>query len=270
MRAGAARMDATRRSRRSAEVASIASRRETALVVSLGLTLALATAGALDPGSARGTPTPSSAGFRVALGGPTSLALGSSAEFWANTSGGSGPMNYAWTVNGTAPTAGDRPDLTYRPLADGVDRIAVEVRDAAGSVANATLSLVVLGPSPVSVRVIFGGSDSAGGATLRAVAAGGTPPYSYRWAGLGAPAGWTGIANWTTPPLPAGRFVYTVSVVDRIGYRAASNLTIQSAPRTLAQNGLGFVPIAIGGGAAAGTATGTLLAVNRRRRRALR
>jgi hypothetical protein len=208
------------------------------------------------------------AALSVRIAGPPALLLGEVAQFSASASGGAAPYNFGWTVNQTNVAGGSNTTLVYRPLADGVDRVTVQARDAAGREANASIDLLVTGSGPVSVRLVYRGPAADGGAELLAQASGGTPPYRFLWLGMGAGSAWTSAANWTTPPLPAGAFTYRVSALDQRGYRAQSvPLTVESSPRTVTESSGGLWALAIGLGVAVGAAGVALLVVTLRRRR---
>jgi hypothetical protein len=219
-----------------------------------------------SPGPRPGGGPPST--FNVTIEGPLSSSLGDLANFTGRTSGGVAPFVFAWYFNGTREN-GTGSTLSVRPLADGVFEVNVTAHDAIGARADDFLHLTVTGPGPVQVHVEVLGSSADGGAVLRAVPSGGTPPYEYLWHGPAAPSGWQrNLANWTTAPLGTQRLVVSVDVRDTLGYEANGSVTIVSRTTTV-NNGSNPLPgwtVALAVAAAAAATAGGLVWTRHRRR----
>ena len=169
----------------------------------------------------------------VRLTGPTHLALGLAAQFVANATGGAPPYAFHWTVNGTAMDAntsanGSVGSFTFRPVADAIYFVGVNVTDSGRNASAVDQYLSVVGASPVTVRLVVAATYDSGAVTLAAIAAGGTGPYSYRWVAPGVPTAWTASANVTTEPLASGTYPVSVEARDQFGYLASTAVTLQN------------------------------------------
>ncbi len=109
--------------------------------------------------------------------------------------GGSGAYTYAWSTGQTTQTT----------FGIGTGFYTVTVSDAAFNTASETLT--VLEPSAVAVSITGANLNCNGtSGTLTALGLGGTPPYTYSWAGGGGPAASNSIA--VTAP---GNYLVTVT-----------------------------------------------------------
>jgi hypothetical protein len=132
----------------------------------------------------------------------------------ANTSGGTFPFTYAWSNGGTTETINNLDAGTY----------TVTVTDAAGCVANGSISISQSTPITIDLATAditcFGANDGS----LLATGWGGTPPYNYAWStGLvydePTPNAGSSLMN-----LSAG--TYTVTVTDQNGCQTVNAIDI--------------------------------------------
>lgn len=81
---------------------------------------------------------------------PTSASSGATLTFTATAAGGTGPLSYAWTLNGSA-VAGSSATLSLTDAKGGTYTVEVVVSDAAGAQATSTsVTVEVTGPAPTT------------------------------------------------------------------------------------------------------------------------
>lgn len=208
----------------------------------LGLLLA---AVVLVSGFALAAPRPvgPAGSLTLTLTGPTTVPLGEAVEYRAQVTGGNGPYEFNWSVNGTRVAANLSVGLvanasySFRPLGDGIYLLSVLVTDSGGNQSAQSAIVTVSGPGPIQARLVLLRAGSNGSLLLHAQASGGTPPYRYRFTGPGAPGGVVSDANWTTAALPAGVYNFSVVVQDAFGYSTVARLTVH---RSIASSASSF------------------------------
>jgi len=182
--------------------------------------------------SATARPTPLAAsGLQVAVtGGPTSGRLPLNVSLMASASGGIGPYNYSWTIDGGAPV-GFGPTLSYEFALAGTYNVTVDAQDAFGEPGNASVTVTVLPPGLAVSLTADPSSLMAGSATyLEANVSGGVPPYSYLWSGL--PPGCVGgdDASLRCVPIAAAGYSVRVNVTDASGGSATDVVGLVVTP----------------------------------------
>ena len=158
-----------------------------------------------------------------ALANPVVVNPGQQTQLTARLVGGTPPFTVAWTPAATL----DHPDLA-QPIATPVQTTTytVVVTDAQG---------LRIGPASVTVPVNLLVSASAtppsvvpgAPVQLGAAAAGGSPPYTYRWA---PPGGLLPDANQPDPTAhPVAPTAYAVTVTDSAGAQASNSVDVGTA-----------------------------------------
>jgi hypothetical protein len=149
---------------------------------------------------------------------PETIAPGESAQLAANPVGGTPPYQFSWNpaiyiddAASGAPTVTPPATRTY----------TVTVTDASGAQATGSVSVEVeLEAAASAVPDAIAPGESA---QLEAIAAGGTPPYSFLW----TPADTLDDAHVASPvATPPGTTAYTVQVTDATGRRAEASATV--------------------------------------------
>jgi hypothetical protein len=179
-------------------------------------------------------------GLRVSLTvTPNPVALGGTVNYTANATGGSPPYtSYIWGQPGnpmppgctSPPTTG--PYLVCPPSSAGTYSSVVTVVDSNGNSATSDpVSLIVNGPLSAKPAVSPNPIDQGQATTFAANASGGTPPYSYSWAGLPPGCPTSGGANvYCASVTASGSFTVTVTVNDSSGGSTQASATLTVNP----------------------------------------
>lgn len=146
-------------------------------------------------------------------------------------SGGVTPYSYAFGGLPSGCTSQNSASWTCTPHVAGSFTLSVTVTDKQGKTANDTLKLTV-NPAVAGNPVIasFTATPSSltlgGSSTIAVKATGGTPPYSYAYAGLppGCSAG--NLAQFTCTPTSPGNFSISVTVTDSAAKSASGSVLL--------------------------------------------
>ena len=136
-------------------------------------------------------------------------------------SGGTRPYAFSWRRNGVPITPPDRTLLTG--LDAGVYTLVA--RDAAGCIKRDTFEIT----APPALSISFQTRED----TLRAIATGGTPPYTYEWSTGSQDSLLTGVATGET---------YTVTITEANDCSTAAQFTITTTREDEALAGLTLYP----------------------------
>ncbi len=141
--------------------------------------------------------------------------------------GGTGPYTYTWS-----PSSGVTPSTTIaNPYVKGIGSTTsyfVTVTDNLGCTASDEMSISILSAT-IAVSITPTGSTtwcagSGGSVVFTANVSGGAAPYNYTWSGTSvSPA--TGQVV-TANPSVEGTYTYVVMVVDAVGCRSTSTITL--------------------------------------------
>jgi hypothetical protein len=194
---------------------------------------------------------------------PSLSEVGGSIAVVGLSGGGTPPLN--WSIATTAQVSSPTPRFGTVSTAGlfswqgtltaaGSGLFLVTLVDGSGATVSANLSLRVLDPLSSSLLVATGAPAAGEPLPLSLALQGGAPPYRYSLSlsdgeafegNLSLP----GPAQWSAEPRAAGYLVVHLVVVDSLGFRAESNLTVAVAP------GVGTDPNVPRGGGANGSAT---------------
>jgi hypothetical protein len=155
---------------------------------------------------------------------PLSLQVGNQATFFANASGGTGALHYAWSLGGADSNA-----LSPIFTSPGIFNVLVTVSDSATNTQRTILScpqVTVNAPPPVSAfcNISPNPINLGTGATLSAGALGGYPPYQFILPGSGS---FGSSASTLVSPTSVGTANYLVSAKDNIGQTNTSSCSVQ-------------------------------------------
>ncbi len=124
-----------------------------------------------------------------AAAAPRNALVGGNVSFWANVSGGTPPLKFAWNFGDSATSLLADPVHSY--LGPGSYAARVVVTDGTGATSTASVNVTVSSP-PGSFSVLFSASPPGGQApvavTFQSTVSNGTLPYAYTWTfGDGSP-----------------------------------------------------------------------------------
>ena len=143
--------------------------------------------------------------------------------FTATTTGGSGTITFAWTVNG-ATIPGASSTATYSAILPGSYTVQVQATDALGQRQSASLSLTVTADPSVSAtgpRV----TEATIGSSWTGAGAHGSTPYTYSWTINGATEGVSTTLSYTFGT--AGDYTLNLTLTDADGATAYWQETVQ-------------------------------------------
>ena len=143
------------------------------------------------------------------------------AVFASSVTGGTGPYNYSWSINGddfysssvnyTFPNAGTFP-------------VTVTVTDANGNTASDTVDEVVNADPSVTIQASYTKVDQGINDTFSASVTGGTSPFNYTWS-LGSK-----ILNYSAEFhmnfSAIGTYTLNLTVLDSLGEKATASFTV--------------------------------------------
>ncbi len=190
-------------------------------------------------------------GLSPVLASAILLETGEPLTLTTSSSGGVGPIAFAWSGLPTGCAPADSPTLLCTPTTPGTSLIQVNATDADGRLAVA---------SPVTVRVVEALATPQISASSTHVEAGtpfllaaapqaGSGPYSYAWQGLPPGCAATDLPELSCiAPSQAGFYNVSVTVTDALGASASSSpleielaaplaLSVSVSPATAVLNG---------------------------------
>lgn len=151
---------------------------------------------------------------------------GKTVELIGNTSGGTGPYTYSWTINGNDLTG---QYLNYTFTTSGTVPVYLTVKDANRNAASTTLNEVV-NPLPApSISAEYATVDAYVNDTFIGTISGGTSPYTYSWYINGAPV--SSNQSFTTNFTAPGTYNVMLNISDAIGEIASTTKQITVEPR---------------------------------------
>jgi hypothetical protein len=163
--------------------------------------------------------------FTSGLAAPSVVDVGTSADLWANVTGGTGPFSFVYSGGPAGCALGNSAANTCSPSVTGNFTIEAEATDGAGFSIFENFPLSVNSPeSPPTVAATPGAIDLGQNVTVDVTPVGGTSPYSFAFTGL--PRGCAAIARSASVscnPAVAGSYVVTVTVTDAIGQTMAGS-----------------------------------------------
>ncbi|WMT51852.1 MAG: PKD domain-containing protein [Ferroplasma sp.] len=152
------------------------------------------------------------------------------ANFSAVISGGTGPYNKTWTINGEN-FYSDYVNYTF--TSPGTFTVSLKITDANGNTASASVSEVVNPDPSAKINSEFNPVDQGVNDTLTAVISGGTGPYNTTW------SEGSEILNYSSSFHMAfsstGTYVINLTVVDSLGesYKTSISIKVIEKPSAL-------------------------------------
>jgi hypothetical protein len=161
--------------------------------------------------------------------------VGSTVQF-SVTAVGSGPMTYAWALNGSPISGAIGPTLTIAAVeTTEAGSYTATVTNSAGSAVSAPAALTVssLIVPPAITSQPFKTSASVGTAATFTVGASGSFPLSYQWEVGGTPIAGAYLATFTLPSVAlanAGTYSVVVSNLEGSVRSVGAALTVSASP----------------------------------------
>lgn len=173
----------------------------------------------------------------------------------AAASGGTGGYAYAWTGTGPAAvviTPSDAAEAITTLTTAGAYTLTCTVTDSSGATATASATVTITAPPVPSITATATPSSTTVGttATLKAVASGGTPPYTYQWiqtVGTGVTVNGATSDTASVSFSQVDTYSFQVTVTDHAGATATASVSV-----TVSANPT--VPIQVNAGADRSTA----------------
>jgi hypothetical protein len=163
---------------------------------------------------------------------PHAFDVGTVVRLWANATGGTGALAYAYSNLPAGCTPADSGVTSCTPLEAGNFTVTVRVTDSVGESANGSMSFEVHPALLFSmVTSTPGAVDLGQSVSIFANTTGGTAPFEFAYRGL--PAGCTAspTAAWTNcTPTRAGTFTVTATVTDASGQSQPGSGTVVVRP----------------------------------------
>jgi len=158
---------------------------------------------------------------------PALVDLGQSVALWANISGGTAPLAYAYTglPAGCAPVNG--PYLQCTPSSVGVSTVGVNATDAFGWVAGGYVTIGVNPDPSIDAFVASPAHFDIGHAVQFYLnTTGGTGTLSFSYAGLPPGCNLGQAAGGSCTPIDNGSFTVTASAVDSLGFQVTASVDL--------------------------------------------
>ncbi len=143
------------------------------------------------------------------------------ALFSSSVTGGTGPFNYTWTINGENFYTSS---VNYTFTSSGTFPVQLSVRDANGNTASDSVDEVVNPDPTATILASYAKVDQGINDTFSASVTGGTSPFNYTWT-LGSV-----VVNYSSEFhmnfSSTGSYTINLTVVDSLGEKARSSITI--------------------------------------------
>ncbi len=172
---------------------------------------------------------------------PSTITQGASVSLTVAATGGVSPYSYAYTGLPAGCSSQNSSSFPCTPAQNGTFPVSVRVSDPQGASVNRTATLVV-NPVPAGAPTITSFTVSPSTVTLgsnanvnfTAVVSGGTPAYSYSYAGLPSGCSSSDSRTLTCTPDTAGNYTVTLTVTDSKSKtaQATTTLTVKSSAGT--------------------------------------
>ena len=146
---------------------------------------------------------------------------GNTIAFTSSVSGGTGTISYNWTVNGV--NEGTASGLDYKFANSGAYSVSLEVTDATGHTASASLTETVNADPSVSITASHDPTDIGIAVNFSSTATGGVTPYNYSWSLGGNVVSYASSFSYTFTS--AGSYSVQLTVTDQAGVTATASLT---------------------------------------------
>jgi Galactose oxidase, central domain len=150
---------------------------------------------------------------------PSAVDVGTSVTVWANVSGGTGTISFAYFDGPAGCVLGNSAENSCVPSTAGTFTIEAQATDSAGFSIFENITLAVNPPMSLpTVAATPTAIDLGQNVTVNATAVGGTSPYTFAFSGL--PRGCTPVApsaSVSCTPSVAGTYEVTVLVTDALG-----------------------------------------------------
>ncbi len=144
------------------------------------------------------------------------------ANFSGSISGGTGPFNYSWTINGQSFSSSF---VNYTFTSSGTFPVSLTVTDANGNTASASVNEVVNADPSVVIQASYTKVDQGINDTFAASITGGTSPFNYTWSLGGKIVNYS--AEFHMNFSSTGTYTLNLTVVDSLGEQASSSITIE-------------------------------------------
>jgi PKD repeat protein len=144
------------------------------------------------------------------------------ANFSASISGGTGPFNYSWTINGQSFSTSY---VNYTFTSAGTFPVSLTVTDANGNTASASVNEVVNADPSVVIQASYTKVDQGINDTFAASITGGTSPFNYTWSLGGKIVNYS--AEFHMNFSATGTYTLNLSIEDSLGEKASASITIK-------------------------------------------
>lgn len=179
-------------------------------------------------------PLPSVSNFTLS---PPAVTAGNATVITVNVSGGAPPLNYSYTGLPASCPSQNLSSWTCIPQLSGNYSILVTVKDAFGKTSQGS-KLLRVNPAPSIISFTSSPSQFTLGnsTTLTVQVLGGTPPYSYVYAGLPPGCNSPNVGSFTCTPTNSGYYPLKVFVTDADHVTVNQSAGINVNPIPIIQN----------------------------------
>ncbi|MCI4324001.1 MAG: hypothetical protein L3K03_08340 [Thermoplasmata archaeon] len=161
---------------------------------------------------------------------PGAIDLGQSSTLYANVTGGTGPLSYAyWNLPPGCATA-DQPSLACTPSSTGDTVLAVNVTDVYGWSVNTTIPLVVNTDPTGTLAISQSTIDLGQPLAFWFNATGGTGLFQFQYSGLPTGCSLGSVASGGCTPTGTGSFQVIGTATDAAGKTVSANVVVAVNP----------------------------------------